>query len=282
MDGWIKIFRRVIEHPDYFAEPFTRMSAWIDLLLMANYANGYIRSRGVRVEVKVGQIVTSTVSLAQRWKWSRGKVQRYLDELENAQQIEQQKSNLCTLISICNYDKYQVGDTADCTASYTADETADSTRTDTSKEEYKKNKNNINTHTVDTVRGVVGGNFSSEAEELIVWIESQHPALARKQRPLTAQQAQWLLKKHDTRTLRRIISEMADNPKTSEKEDVYCRIVTFLRWDRKQEENPTKRYSYEEVCDEVTRRGLKWDTFTPIHNDRGDVQYWLKNETRFS
>ncbi len=105
MNGWIKLPRSIMEDPIYFAEPFTRAQAWIDLLLLANYADAFFYIRGNRIDVKRGQVGRSKESLAERWKWSRGKVQRFLDDMENDGRITQQKSRLTTLISINNFDE---------------------------------------------------------------------------------------------------------------------------------------------------------------------------------
>lgn len=94
-----------MDDPIYFAEPFTRAQAWIDLLLLANYADAFFYIRGNRIDVKRGQVGRSKESLAERWKWSRGKVQRFLDDIENDGRITQQKSRLTTLISINNFDE---------------------------------------------------------------------------------------------------------------------------------------------------------------------------------
>ena len=102
--GWIKLPRSIMDDPIYFAEPFTRAQAWIDLLLLANYADGYFIVRGNRVNVKRGQIGRSQQNLAERWKWSRGKVDRFLTEMETEGRIIQQKSRLTTLISIVNFE----------------------------------------------------------------------------------------------------------------------------------------------------------------------------------
>ena len=99
----------------YFSEPFTRLQAWIDLLLIANYEQRTIYVRGNKVEVKRGQLAKSQDALCERWRWSRGKVLRFLDELQKAGQIVQQKSNVINLISIVNFDLYQQGDTTDRT-----------------------------------------------------------------------------------------------------------------------------------------------------------------------
>lgn len=102
--GWIKLPRNIMEDPLYFAEPFTRAQAWIDLLLLANYADGYFIVRGNRVNVKRGQVGRSQQNLAERWRWSRGKVDRFLTEMEKDGRIIQQKSRLTSLISIVNFE----------------------------------------------------------------------------------------------------------------------------------------------------------------------------------
>jgi hypothetical protein len=112
--GYIKLFRKIQENDQWLSEPFTRSQAWIDLILLANYKPGVIRVRGNRVEVKRGQVGWSQVALANRWKWSRGKVRRFLKDLEkNERQIVQQKNNITSLIDIVNYDEYQGNGTAD-------------------------------------------------------------------------------------------------------------------------------------------------------------------------
>lgn len=107
-EGWIKIHRQVLHHPMYYAEPFTRMQAWFDLLLLANIEDRDMFIRGNRIAVKRGMVVNSKDCLAGRWRWSRGKVTRYLDMLETEGMIEQQKSNVITCISITKFDYYQL------------------------------------------------------------------------------------------------------------------------------------------------------------------------------
>jgi hypothetical protein len=96
----------------YFSEPFNRSMAWIDMLLLANHSDNFFFKRGIRVDVKAGQIGYDLESLGKRWKWSRGKVERFLDMLEMDSQIVRQKTNVTTLISIVNYMDYQTDDKA--------------------------------------------------------------------------------------------------------------------------------------------------------------------------
>lgn len=122
MSGWIKLHRKITDNPLYFSEQFNRSMAWIDLLLLANYADNYFFKRGVRVDVKTGQVGYDLDSLAKRWKWSRGKVERFLKMLENDNQIVRQKNNVTTLISIVNYKEYQQDDKANNKPNSKADE----------------------------------------------------------------------------------------------------------------------------------------------------------------
>jgi len=113
MSGWIKIHRKIIENPLYFSEPFNRSMAWIDMILLANHSDNFFFKRGIRIDVKIGQIGYDIDSLAKRWQWSRGKVERFLQMLENDKQIVRQKTNVTTLISIVNYKEYQQDSKAD-------------------------------------------------------------------------------------------------------------------------------------------------------------------------
>ena len=143
-NGWIKLHRKLLENPLWCAEEFTKGQAWIDLLMLANFTDSKIIVRGVFLEIKRGQVGWSEVKLCERWMWSRGKVNRFLDVLEKEQQIIQQKNNLCSIITILNYDNYQLCDTANRTTKgqqtgQQTDSKQDS-KQDTIKE-FKKDKN---------------------------------------------------------------------------------------------------------------------------------------------
>ena len=75
--GWIRIHRKIMDTPEWLAEPFTRAQAWVDLLLLANHETGFIRKRGIMIAVERGQVGYSEDALSARWRWSRGKVRRF-------------------------------------------------------------------------------------------------------------------------------------------------------------------------------------------------------------
>lgn len=107
MSGWISLHRSIQDNDLWLAEPFTWAQAWIDLLLNANHKPGSFWVRRVEVKLERGQLGWSEITMSERWKWSRGKVRRYLGMLETRGMIVQQKTQLTSVITICNYDTYQ-------------------------------------------------------------------------------------------------------------------------------------------------------------------------------
>lgn len=134
--GWISIHRKIQENKIWFSDPFSRAQAWIDLILIANYEDGGFFIRGNWVEVKRGQVGYSKESLAKRWKWSRGKVIRFVNFLSEMGNIVQQNNPILSLITIKNYDEYQKNE------QQTVQQTDNRRYTNN-----KKNKNNNNTVT---------------------------------------------------------------------------------------------------------------------------------------
>lgn len=138
MEGWIKVHRKLVDNPIWLCEKFTRGQAWMDIMLLANHKDSYFYKRGVKIEVKRGQLGRSEVELSDRWKWSRSKVRKFLNDLEKEQQIEQQKTNVTQLITVVNYDNYQKKEQQ-------TEQQKDSRKT--AKEQQKdtyKNVNNVN------------------------------------------------------------------------------------------------------------------------------------------
>lgn len=141
--GWIKLHRKISDNPLWLSEKFTRGQAWIDLILLANYADSYFWKRGIKTEVKRGQVAISEVGYADRWGWSRNKVRKFLSELEAEHQIKQQKSNVTLIVTIINYDEYQKKEQQTEHQIEQQIEHQTEQQKDTSKEEkeYKEDKN---------------------------------------------------------------------------------------------------------------------------------------------
>lgn len=109
MEGWISIHRQIKENWIWKDdEPFDKRSAWIDLLLTVNHKSKKIPFENGFIEIERGQTLTSIRQLSERWKWSRHKVSDFLDQLERDTMIVQVRDTRKTLISIVNYDTYQI------------------------------------------------------------------------------------------------------------------------------------------------------------------------------
>ena len=171
-EGWIKLHRQILDDPLYFAEPFTRMQAFIDLILIANIKQTTFFKRGIKITVERGQTARSEDELAERWKWSRGKVRRFLMEQQNDGKIVQQKSHVCSCISVVNYDKYQIDDTTDSTTNDTTDSTTDSTTKNNNDNNILINYDN-NAHTRESVEQQNDDidNDILQLKSSVIWIE---------------------------------------------------------------------------------------------------------------
>lgn len=146
-EGWLKLHRALSYHALWLGEKFSRGQAWVDLLMLANHRLGYVRVRGLRVEIQRGQVGHSEVTLAARWQWSRDKVRRFMQELEQDSMITAKRDSKISIITILNYDQYQdssdVDNTANKTAKHTADRQQTRQQTDTNKNDKNEKKKDI-------------------------------------------------------------------------------------------------------------------------------------------
>lgn len=116
MQGYIKLYRQIAENPIWLIKPFSEGQAWIDLLCLATYDKGFIKSKnGQIIQLERGDCGYSILSLSNRWGWSRGKVTRFLSLLNGQQMIQQKTYGKHTIINIINFDKYQNRTTNDTT-----------------------------------------------------------------------------------------------------------------------------------------------------------------------
>ncbi len=64
--------------------------AWVELIGFAAVSDHiFIDDRNTSVLIRRGQLPTSDDQLAARWKWSRGKVRRFLARLERDEILEE-------------------------------------------------------------------------------------------------------------------------------------------------------------------------------------------------
>lgn len=104
--GWVSIDREIADHWVWNCE-FSIGQAWIDLLINATHSQTKFMLKGQLISLKRGQQARSILTLSKTWKWSRGKVIRFLKNLENDHMIEQRAVQHTTIITICKYSDYQ-------------------------------------------------------------------------------------------------------------------------------------------------------------------------------
>ena len=139
MSSWFKVYRKIQKHPIWQVKPFSPGQAWIDLVMSASYKDRWFIKRGIKAIQKRGQVATSIKGLSDRWGWSQGKTKRFLTRLKNEDQIDEQNTNVTTLITIINYDEYQGSDDQN------GEQTESRRGADGDKQEVKEGKRNIPT-----------------------------------------------------------------------------------------------------------------------------------------
>jgi len=123
-------------------EPYDRRSAWIYLIGMANYKQTRRFYKGSLQTTERGQLQTSVEKLAKAWKWSRGKVRRYLKALEQAEMVHTHGTPNGTTITIEKYAVYQDRRPTDGPADGTPDGSPDGSPDGTHKKNRKEGKKN--------------------------------------------------------------------------------------------------------------------------------------------
>ena len=124
---YIKLYRKVMDNAIFLELPYDRWHAFEFLILKARRFPTVTILKGKPIKLEVGQLICGEDKLASKWGWSRGKVKRYLDMLENLGMIKKNGTPYGTLITIENYTKYQ----GECSYSDTTDDTTDGTSLDT-------------------------------------------------------------------------------------------------------------------------------------------------------
>lgn len=107
--GWFAVDRELLASDLWLAEKFSRAQAWIDLMGLARFKPGYVRLRGKRIDLGVGQIAWSQQELARRWRWSPGKVRAFIRELKSDGQIDYRSVGVTTVITLLCCDNLAPG-----------------------------------------------------------------------------------------------------------------------------------------------------------------------------
>lgn len=104
---WLKLFKQIVHNVLYFSEPFDKTHAWIDLLLLAKDEDQDMMVGLKKVSVPRGDVTESYEELATRWKWSKTKVARFIDFLEEEGMIEKKRNGRDGSLTVVKYEFFQ-------------------------------------------------------------------------------------------------------------------------------------------------------------------------------
>lgn len=136
--GFYLMHRGWLDNPAFGGkrEPFCRRSAWAWLIEHAAYQEHDILVAGKLQLMARGQLYVSLRQVAKQWGWGHEKCRRFFQTLAECAMIDTSVETGQYLITICNYEKYQVS----ATNCETPGETAARQQRDSS--ETHKNKRN--------------------------------------------------------------------------------------------------------------------------------------------
>lgn len=105
MSGFILMHREIFDNP--ILKDGERFRAWLWLVSEACWRPTKFDIRGTIVELRRGQLCMSRDQLAKAWGWSPSAVERFLTRLQTEQMIGRETGQGRSVITICNYDKFQ-------------------------------------------------------------------------------------------------------------------------------------------------------------------------------
>ena len=135
-NGFFLVHRRLFDH-EVGQDP-KGVALWVRLLSEASFEDKKIYFDGISIDLRRGQLITSVKKLADWLQVSRTKANRTLECLKEIHQIDIKKTNKYTIITILNYDKYQVD-----VQQKDIKKTTERHQKDTSNKYNKNNKYNI-------------------------------------------------------------------------------------------------------------------------------------------
>lgn len=105
MTGFIALDRSALDHP--LLKDAERFRAWFWIVARACWKPTPFDLNGKIVSLERGQLCASRAQLAEAWNWSPSAVERFLVRLETEQMIGRATGQGRTIITVCNYGKYQ-------------------------------------------------------------------------------------------------------------------------------------------------------------------------------
>ncbi len=122
--GYFLVRRGLMDSPLFRREPLTEREAYLWLVEHAAYAPRQYRIGAHVFDLERGQLAVTVRFLANRWQWSKSRVERAIAGFKTRTLIETATGTVATVVTICGYDEMQDGQQASETATGTQTETA--------------------------------------------------------------------------------------------------------------------------------------------------------------
>lgn len=105
--GFIMLSRKAFQSEMWEEErELSKFEAWLDLIATAAFADHERIVLGRFIHLKRGELVASVRYLATRWRWKKTSVDRFLHVLQDRSKIGTRNETGITIISLCNYERY--------------------------------------------------------------------------------------------------------------------------------------------------------------------------------
>lgn len=167
MDGWIKVNRKILEWQWYGDSRMVHL--WMHLILSANHRD----SKYMGMDVKRGQVVVGRKQLSSTLGISEDRIRTGLDRLEDGGCITRKTTNKYTIITICNYDIYQLDDNYESPTN--PQQIPNKSPTNPHKQEYKEyldiNTTESNTNVLSSSVSI-SKSASADADQFLVFFNS--------------------------------------------------------------------------------------------------------------
>lgn len=253
--GYIRLYRSFLETEEWMKpRAFSEAEAWLWLLLAANYSNEdkIVEANGKSIFIKRGQLFVTYRNLAKNWGWSKSAVARYLGHKlgQHKVKIGTEFGTLGTLITICNYEKYNSPTLEVGTASGTPTPIFWDSKRDIKEEIYINKHSKETTHTlVKILRGVWGEGSSyemiSDLKKYTVddiffstfciacakWMAKYTPSVCELQHQLTIEEFRLLVSRYDIYDISRLLVSMENSKSIKRRTSVYHTLVSFINRD---------------------------------------------------
>lgn len=141
MSGYILAHRSAYKHPA-FNNPI-EAGVWLYMVALASWQPTRVRFKGRTIDLERGQLAISLRTFSEELGWSKSKLCHFIERLKNETMIETDSETGITVITICNYDKYQCQDDASETADTTVSETVVGQQQDSNRTQNNKGKEYI-------------------------------------------------------------------------------------------------------------------------------------------